>query len=302
MLDVAYKNERAELVASSPELLPQWDANVEAAKQRYETLRDMGEKFEELSHSDYALRKTFSKEGAAVYQDAVKTFRQGNQAISQAAKENAYLYARMAERWAQIRRDYGDTAYTAKNFAAAHPIHIGGTGSDVQFGQRFEQRAWHGSGVDFDNFDLGKIGSGTGASMHGWGIYAAKSKRTAQKYKKEMKDRGLPSVLYEIDVPANKELLDEDKRYKDQMKGVQTKILKAVQSLSMEQKQAFWTKWLRQAMGSTKDEIQVETALRKVELNIKHCHDASLGWEGLPAFRKRIALDSLKNKATPTNR
>lgn len=292
MLDVAYKNERAELVASSPELLPQWDANVEAAKQRYETLRDMGEKFEELSHSDYALRKTFSKEGAAVYQDAVKTFRQGNQAISQAAKENAYLYARMAERWAQIRRDYGDTAYTAKNFAAAHPIHIGGTGSDVQFGQR----AWHGSGVDFDNFDLGKIGSGTGASMHGWGIYAAKSKRTAQKYKKEMKDRGLPSVLYEIDVPANKELLDEDKRYKDQMKGVQTKILKAVQSLSMEQKQAFWTKWLRQAMGSTKDEIQAETTLRTVELNIKHCHDASLGWEGLPAFRKRIALNSLKKQ------
>lgn len=296
MLDVAYKNERAELAASSPELLPQWDANVEAAKQRYETLRDMGGKFEELSHSDYALRKTFSKEGAAVYQDAVKTFRQGNQAVSQAAKENAYLYARMAERWAQIRRDYGDTAYTANDFAAAHPIYIGGTGSDVQFGQRFEQRAWHGSGVDFDNFDLGKIGSGTGASMHGWGIYAAKSKRTAQKYKKEMKDRGLPSVLYEIDVPANKELLDEDKRYKDQMKGVQTKILQAVQSLSMEQKQAFWTKWLRQAMGSTKDEIQAETALRKVELNIKHCHDASLGWEGLPAFRKRIALNSLKKQ------
>lgn len=135
MLDVAYKNERAELAASSPELLPQWDANVEAAKQRYETLRDMGEKIEELSHSDYALRKTFSKEGAAVYQDAVKTFQQGKQAVSQAAKENAYLYARMAERWAQIRRDYGDTAYTAKDFAAAHPIHIGGTGSDVQFGQ-----------------------------------------------------------------------------------------------------------------------------------------------------------------------
>lgn len=135
MLDVAYKNERAELAASSPELLPQWDANVEAAKQRYETLRDMGEKFEELSHSDYALRKTFSKEGAAVYQNSVKTFQQGNQAVSQAAKENAYLYARMAERWAQIRRDYGDTAYTAKDFAAAHPIYIGGTGSDVQFGQ-----------------------------------------------------------------------------------------------------------------------------------------------------------------------
>ena len=182
MLDVAYKNERAELAASSPELLPQWDANVEAAKQRYETLRDMGGKFEELSHSDYALRKTFSKEGAAVYQDAVKTFQQGNQAVSQAAKENAYLYARMAERWAQIRRDYGDTAYTAKDFAAAHPIRIGGTGSDVQFGQRFEQRAWHGSSHDFDKFDLGYIGTGEGAQAHGWGLYFAGNKDISQGY------------------------------------------------------------------------------------------------------------------------
>lgn len=135
MLDVAYKNERAELAASSPELLPQWDANVEAAKARYETLKAMGDKFEELSKSDYALRKTFSKDGAAVYTAALKTFSQGNPAVSQAAKENAFLYARMAERWAQIRRDYGDTAYTAKDFAAAHPIVIGGKTEEVQFGQ-----------------------------------------------------------------------------------------------------------------------------------------------------------------------
>lgn len=135
MLDVAYKNERAELAASSPELLPQWDANVEAAKARYETLKAMGDKFEELSKSDYALRKTFSKDGAAVYMAALKTFSQGNPAVSQAAKENAFLYARMAERWAQIRRDYGDTAYTAKDFAAAHPIVIGGKTEEVQLGQ-----------------------------------------------------------------------------------------------------------------------------------------------------------------------
>lgn len=126
MFDVAYKNERAELAAQSPELLPQWDANVEAAKARYEALKAMGDKFEELSKSDYALRKTFSKDGAAVYTAALKTVSQGNPAVSQAAKENAFLYARMAERWAQIRRDYGDTAYTAKDFAAAHPIVIGG--------------------------------------------------------------------------------------------------------------------------------------------------------------------------------
>lgn len=198
MLDVAYKNERAELAVSSPELLPQWDANVEAAKQRYETLRDMGGKFEELSHSDYALRKTFSKEGASVYQDAVKTFRQGNQAVSQAAKENAYLYARMAERWAQIRRDYGDTAYTAKDFAAAHPIHIGGTGSDVQFGQR----AWHGSSHDFDKFDLGYIGTGEGAQAHGWGLYFAGNKDISQGYANKLSNPvgevNVAGIIYSI--------------------------------------------------------------------------------------------------------
>lgn len=179
MLDVAYKNERAELAAQSPELLPQWDANVEAAKQRYETLRDMGEKFEELSKSDYALRKTFSKDGAAVYTAALKTFSQGNPSVSQAAKENAYLYARMAERWAQIRRDYGDTAYTAKDFAAAHPIVIGG---NVQNGQHLEQRAWHGSSHNFEKFDLGYIGTGEGAQAHGWGLYFAGDKNVSQSY------------------------------------------------------------------------------------------------------------------------
>lgn len=242
------------------------------------------------------LRNQLSNGGKQAYDYAIDKLSKGNEKVAQSAKESAFIYARMAERWSEIMHEYGNKTYSPEDYTKSHPIVISKQTGDAQLEQAFEQRAWHGSGIDFDNFDLGKIGSGAGASMHGWGIYAAKSKRTAQKYKKEMKDRGLPSVLYEIDVPANKELLDEDKRYKDQMKGVQTKILKAVQSLSLEQKQAFWTKWLRQAMGSTKDEIQAETALRTVELNIKHCHDASLEWEGLPAFRKRIALNSLKKQ------
>lgn len=187
MLDVAYKNERAELAASSPELLPQWDANVEAAKQRYETLRDMGGKFEELSHSDYALRKTFSKEGASVYQDAVKTFRQGNQAVYQEAKENAYLYARMAERWAQIRRDYGDTAYTAKDFAAAHPIYIGGTGSDVQFGQGKIRGAFDANSGAIHLFDAADQSSFIHESAH---MYLTEMERMVQ-------EEGAPKQLIE---------------------------------------------------------------------------------------------------------
>lgn len=242
------------------------------------------------------LRNQLSDGGKQAYDYALDKLSKGNEKVAQSAKESAFIYARMAERWSEIMHEYGNKTYSPEDYTKSHPIVISKQAGDAQLEQVFEQRAWHGSGVDFDNFDLGKIDSGTGASMHGWGIYAAKSKRVAQKYKKEMKDRGLSSALYEVDVPANKELLDEDKRYKDQMKGVQAKVLKAVQSLSMGQKQVFWAKWLRQAIGSTKDEIQAETALRQVELNIKHCHDASMGWEGFPAFRKRIALDSLKKQ------
>ena len=242
------------------------------------------------------LRNQLSDGGKQAYDYALDKLSKGNEKVAQSAKESAFIYARMAERWSEIMHEYGNKTYSSEDYTKSHPIVISKQAGDAQLEQVFEQRAWHGSGVDFDNVDLGKIDSGTGASMHGWGIYAAKSKRVAQKYKKEMKDRGLSSALYEVDVPANKELLDEDKRYKDQMKGVQAKVLKAVQSLSMGQKQVFWAKWLRQAIGSTKDEIQAETALRQVELNIKHCHDASMGWEGFPAFRKRIALDSLKKQ------
>ena len=170
------------------------------------------------------LRNQLSNGGKQAYDYAFDKLSQGHEKVAQSAKESAFIYARMAERWSEIIHEYGNKTYSPEDYTKSHPIVISKQTGDAQPEQVFEQRAWHGSGIDFDNFDLGKIGSGTGASMHGWGIYAAKSKRTAQKYKKEMKDRGLPSVLYEIDVPANKELLDEDKRYKDQMKGVQTRF------------------------------------------------------------------------------
>ncbi len=138
MLDVAYKNERAEVAAHAPEKLAEWENTVRAAKQKYEDLLGMKDTFDKLSKSDYALRQTFSKEGAEVYARTLEQLQKGNKAVVGAAKENAYIYTKMAERWAQIRRDYGDTAYTAKDFAAAHPIRIG-TANNKKAAQ-FEQR------------------------------------------------------------------------------------------------------------------------------------------------------------------
>lgn len=125
LLDVAYKNERKEIAASSPELLQEWENNVAEKKARYETLKGMADQFTTLAKSDYALRNTFTKDGASVYTQALHTLSNASEQASQAAKENAFIYARMAERWTNIMNEYGDTAYTPQKFMEQHPIVIG---------------------------------------------------------------------------------------------------------------------------------------------------------------------------------
>ena len=50
--------------------------------------------------------------------------------------------------------------------------------------ERFEQSAWHGTPHDFNGFDLGAIGTGEGAQVHGWGLYFAGERSTSEKYRK----------------------------------------------------------------------------------------------------------------------
>ena len=54
--------------------------------------------------------------------------------------------------------------------------------------------AFHGTGADFDKFDASKIGTGTGAQYYGYGLYFAKSKKTAQMYADET---GGQNILYD---------------------------------------------------------------------------------------------------------
>lgn len=135
LLDVAYKNEHKEIAASSPELLQEWENNVAEKKARYEALKEMEEKFTALAKSDYALRNTFTKDGASVYTQALHILSNTSEKASQAAKENAFIYARMAERWTNIMHEYGDTAYTPKKFMEQHPIVAGDEKINNSFGQ-----------------------------------------------------------------------------------------------------------------------------------------------------------------------
>ena len=58
-------------------------------------------------------------------------------------------------------------------------------------GEKFNQSAWHGTPHDFDGFDLGAIGTGEGAQVHGWGLYFAQNRETSQGYRERLKKPGL---------------------------------------------------------------------------------------------------------------
>lgn len=78
-----------------------------------------------MAKSDYAVKQSLTKEGYEVYNEISNKLQDGSDKSKLAANENAFIYARMAESWARIRNEYGDTAYTAKDFMAEHAVNIG---------------------------------------------------------------------------------------------------------------------------------------------------------------------------------
>lgn len=90
----------------------------------------------------------------------------------------------------------------------------------------YEQRAFHGSPYTFDTFDLGAIGKGEGNQAHGWGLYFAKDKNVSEAYKTALKGKGNSSDrLYEVEIPNNDVLLDEQKTIGEQPQKIQDAIM-----------------------------------------------------------------------------
>lgn len=486
MLDIAYKDQMKELQTLAPETADEFAQNANSLKAKYEALQGLKDKFEELAKSDYAVKQSLTKEGYEVYNEVLNKFQDGSDKSKLAANENAFIYARMAESWAKIRNEYGDTAYTAKDFAAAHPIRIGtaenkkaaqfeqrefadkvkanesiiaqgkeyilaalkgeetaptftlwklsdvevkrikeelrinlsgytlelvaddirharkrhgsgkkkgeivltnkllqhaldilvtpdevvlgnrsseglpsirfikyendGTmtvveniytkekklrlktmwkdapatvdaqgpdhtseynGGDASFHKNsiakeggknkskesgYAQRAWHGSGMDFNEFNLEKALTGAGDMVHGWGIYTAKNKKTAQAYKKHAKNKGLPSYLYEVDIPEDTNLLAEEKRYQEQPSEIQEKLARTISDLPDSQQKTFWEKLLRNEMRRLPEETEALSDLDKAKDKVKQLEVASNGLENTdkPKLKEKIAIKHLK--------
>ena len=140
MLDIAYEDQMKELQTLAPETAEEFAQNANSLKAKYESLQGLKGKFEELAKSDYAVKQSLTKEGYEVYNEVLNKLQDGSDKSKLAANENAFIYARMAESWAKIRNEYGDTAYTAKDFMAEHAVNIGRTNSTDKVLKAFTQK------------------------------------------------------------------------------------------------------------------------------------------------------------------
>ena len=476
MLDIAYEDQMKELQTLAPETADEFAQNANSLKAKYESLQGLKGKFEELAKSDYAVKQSLTKEGYEIYNEVLNRLQDGSEKSKLAANENAFIYAKMAESWARIRNEYGDTAYTAKDFMAEHAVNVGSTHNEKEtyaqpmfdvrevgvkdikgflkkvkarraageaankimftgkFGviyteaqvihaitehnghiltteqmadiekhmgilytaaisskagltnfngipvlaqisgekgdyyvviefdkigriwfktgmaanaksvkaiikqkitegsarrlthntqgrtgrdasaihintvaeklksvnnekyQTFDQRAWHGSGTDFNEFNLEKALTGAGDMVHGWGIYTAKNKKTAQAYKKHAESKGLPSYLYEVDIPEDANLLVEEKRYKEQPTEMQEKLARTISSLPDKQQKAFWEKLLHNEMRTFPEETEALSDLDKAKDKVKQLEVAASGLENTdkPKLKEKIAIKHLK--------
>lgn len=109
-----------------------------------------------------------------------------------------------------------------------------------QYNYQYYQAAWHGSPHDFNEFDLGAIGSGEGNQAHGWGLYFAKKKTVSRNYQKVLSKRlGTTNPkLFKVEIPDEKTMLDEDKYFKEQNKDVVNKIVLATNNLDIDKRKA----------------------------------------------------------------
>ena len=126
-----------------------------------------------------------SKEAQGVYtavRDKLRTSK--SERASRAADVSAEILARHADAYTKAYSKATGKKYTAADYMR-DKIGIDTDGNVVndEKAKTFFQKAWHGSPHDFDHFDLGAIGTGEGAQVHGWGLYFAANREVSEGYK-----------------------------------------------------------------------------------------------------------------------
>ena len=252
----AYEYSRATTTASldgNVDALAQSDAHyadMEHMLMQIESLEAMKDKVFEIADKNVALRMNLTKAGHEVYtkvRELLETSTKGH--INQQAHEDALLVATHADVFAQIMRESGNARYTAMDYLNTLRFDVN---AKLKGKDGYAQAAWHGSPHDFDEFDLGAIGSGEGNQAHGWGLYFAKNREVAQAYKDVL---GIDSV--EIVSGDTKYRLNDDiEWYDDKTKSIidaESPLSMALTTLSEEGDKAKAIKNLTDFINSKKD-------------------------------------------------
>lgn len=110
-----------------------------------------------------------------------------------------------------------------------------------KYNYQYYQSAWHGSPHDFDEFDLGAIGTGEGNQVHGWGLYFAKDKKVSKQYKDVLsKLQGSnKSSLFKVEIPNETELLPEQHPISGYGRYVRDSLKNGLHKMSDEQLERF---------------------------------------------------------------
>ena len=252
----AYEYSRATTTANldgNADALAQSDAHyadMEHMLMQIESLEAMKDKVFEIADKNVALRMNLTKAGYEVYtkvRELLETSTKGH--IKQQAHEDALLVATHADVFAQIMREAGNARYTAMDYLNTVRFDIN---AKLNGKDGYAQVAWHGSPHDFDEFDLGAIGSGEGNQAHGWGLYFAKDKKVSKLYKDVLSkaQSSNKSSLFKVEIPNETELLPEQYPISGYSRYVRDSLKNGLHKMSEKQLERFTSLLIKYHKGS----------------------------------------------------
>lgn len=162
---------------------------------------------------------------------------------------------------------------------------------DAQGNPVYHQSAWHGSPHDFDEFDLGAIGTGEGNQAHGWGLYFAKDKKVSKLYKEVLsKAQGSnKSSLFKVEIPNETELLPEQYPISGYSRYVRDSLKNGLHKMSEEQLERFTSLLIKYHKGSIIGDERIDKYIQFMDIGyiISELHNKNKTINDINKIKKR---------------
>ncbi len=169
----------------------------------------------------------------------------------------------------------------------------------------FYQSAWHGSPHDFDEFDLGAIGTGEGNQAHGWGLYFAKDKKVSKLYKEVLsKAQGSnKSSLFKVEIPNETELLPEQYPISGYSRYVRDSLKNGLHKMSEEQLERFTSLLIKYHKGSIIGDERIDKYIQFMDIGyiISELHNKNKTINDISKIKKRNIDRFLKSVGIDEN-